>query len=213
MADQRKPMLSRKGFFGELFSSLKKGISNRIDQKLAQVLEAPLRPPGALDEVEFLATCTRCDACLDACPHHAIRKLSIDAGLAANTPFIEPRTQACLLCEDFPCITACDDHALLPVLCPEYVEMGRALIKDACMTYENKVCTLCYDACPFPEKAIEIGSDYHPRVLEACVGCGLCEYACPVEPVGVKVESLVNHRAAHIEDQHYFGVLKREKEQ
>jgi ferredoxin len=29
-----------------------------------------LRPPGAIAEPDFLATCTRCGDCAKACPHH-----------------------------------------------------------------------------------------------------------------------------------------------
>ena len=36
---------------------------------------APLRPPGALDEATFAATCERSGACVTACPVHAIQIL------------------------------------------------------------------------------------------------------------------------------------------
>ncbi len=203
---------SRKGFFGEFFSLLKKTVVNRVDIKLAKTLEAPLRPPGALEEIEFLTACTRCNACAEACPHHAIQTLPVQAGLAANTPYIEPKTQACLLCADYPCIAACEDGALLP-LNGRPPAMGKAVInKDACRTYDDKICTLCYDACPFPERAIEIGADFHPYILEGCVGCGQCEQRCPTMPVGVAAVSPTHHRAAKMEDEMYFGVFDKKDE-
>ncbi len=203
---------SRKGFFREFFSHFKKGVANHVDRKLGRVLAAPLRPPGALDEVEFLSACTRCNDCVEVCPYHALRRLPAQAGVAANTPYIEPRTQACMLCEDFPCIAACDHGALLPVR-PEDVRMGRAKVDvAACRTYDDQVCTHCYDACPYPERAIEIGADFHPKVLDGCVGCGLCEARCPVTPVGIRTLSPTRYRSDVIENDMYFGIWRREEE-
>lgn len=203
---------SRKGFFREFFFHFKKGLANHMDSKLAKMLVAPIRPPGALEEVEFLSACTRCNACVEACPYHAVQRLPIQAGLAANTPYIEPRTQACLLCRDFPCISACEHGALLPVTA-ENVRMGRAAVDvKACRTYDDQVCSHCYDACPYPEHAIEIGEDFHPKVLAGCVGCGLCEARCPVTPVGIRVSSPTRFRADQIENEMYFGLWNKDDE-
>ena len=38
------------------------------------------RPPGALPEIGFLAACTRCGACIDACPPHALVRVPRMAG-------------------------------------------------------------------------------------------------------------------------------------
>lgn len=202
--------INRKGFFGEFFSVLREGVSNHVDAKIAKKLKGPVRPPGAIDEVSFLSTCTRCNKCFEACPHGAIFRKPLDSGLSANTPYLEPATQACHLCEDFPCIAACDDKALLPVKGPSSVRMGRAVVnEEACHTYDDKVCTLCYDVCPFPDEALTIDDDYHPVVLDACTGCGACHSRCPLHPVGIQVMSLVNYRAHRIEEDHYFGIIKK----
>jgi ferredoxin len=67
-----------------------------------------LRPPGALPEEEFLEACTRCDACLEACPRESIRRAGAESGEAIEgTPTIVPELQPCWLCLDLPCIAAC----------------------------------------------------------------------------------------------------------
>ncbi len=190
----------RKQFFRESLDALKAGVSLHIDRSLAKRLDGPLRPPGALDEVEFLATCTRCEACVTACPYQAIQILPQSSGLAAKTPFIDPQIQPCFLCPDTPCISACEPRALVEVN-PLEIHMGRAFVDEKhCLTYKDRVCTLCYDACPYPERAIVIDSDFHPQVLDACVGCGQCQYHCPTAPVSIESLSPVRIRKRELID-------------
>ncbi|MCB1043472.1 MAG: 4Fe-4S dicluster domain-containing protein [Acidobacteria bacterium] len=181
----------RKAFFRESLRLLKKGLSTQVKRSVMKRLDGPLRPPGALEELEFLATCTRCEACIKACPHLAIQRLPQSAGMAANTPFIQPDHQPCFLCADTPCVTACEPKALV-LATGQAIHMGTAVIdEEKCLTYRDKVCTLCYDACPFPEQAITIHKSFHPEVLSGCVGCGLCQYHCPTTPSAVQVLSPV----------------------
>ena len=68
-----------------------------------------LRPPGALHEEAFLEACTRCDACLEACPRGSIRRAGAETGeVVEGTPTIVPELQPCWLCSDLPCIAACE---------------------------------------------------------------------------------------------------------
>lgn len=200
---------SRKGFFGEVFSFLKKGVSHQIDQKLSKIIEGPIRPPGALDEVAFISTCTRCHECSHACPYQAIQKMPLESGVAANTPFIDPATQACHLCPDTPCITACPSGALAPTAI-ENVRMGRAVIdEERCITYQDKVCTLCFDACPLPEIAITIDEAFHPQITNRCTGCGMCQKRCPEMPSAVNVLSPFQFSRKKAEDETYFGFFPK----
>src|SRR5262245_41346109 len=80
-----------------------------------------LRPPGAVEETLFLERCTRCADCLEACPYESISKSPVD-----GFPVILPDEAPCRLCDDFPCITACETEALLPVSERGNVRMGLA---------------------------------------------------------------------------------------
>jgi len=72
------------------------------------------RPPGAISEPAFLAACTRCGYCLEACPVDAIVSAPASAGLAAATPIIDPLVQPCVACEGMFCATVCPTGALVP---------------------------------------------------------------------------------------------------
>jgi ferredoxin-type protein NapG len=58
--------------------------------------------------------------------------------------------------------------------------------------YEAKVCDLCVRECPIGETALTLeplgGGRFEPTVRAGCVGCGVCEMVCPVEPACIVVD-------------------------
>ena len=93
-----------------------------------------LRPPGAVDENDFLALCIKCGQCEQVCPYHSIELADITQGLGVGTPFIEPLKRACYLCTALPCVLACPTNALdHKAEKPQDVKMGVAVFK-----YSNK---------------------------------------------------------------------------
>ena len=143
----------------------------------APVCVAP-RPPGALPEKEFLAACSRCDACIEACPHGSIGRMPPGTGVFAGTPAMNTQRVACHLCEDQPCVTACEDGALSPVPW-EAVFFGLAVVNTStCFVFKGPECGACRPACPL--KAIRLEACRPIVDDEICNGCGLCREACPV---------------------------------
>ncbi|QDU89794.1 quinol dehydrogenase periplasmic component [Pirellulimonas nuda] len=134
------------------------------------------RPPGAIEEGRFLAGCTRCGDCITACPYQAIRKAPQRLGSVAGTPVIEPDVAACLMCEDLPCIAACEPGVLTRAV---PVVMGTAKVTEhLCLAHHGTTCTTCSERCPV-EGAIAVAHG-KPTVNEAaCAGCGVCRYVCP----------------------------------
>ena len=72
-----------------------------------------LRPPGALDEKDFLGSCIKCGQCVQVCPVQAIKLADLIDGVGVGTPYIDPRNQACdFSCDAVQCILACPTGSL-----------------------------------------------------------------------------------------------------
>jgi MauM/NapG family ferredoxin protein len=173
----------RRAFFRDTLGRLAKEMARRAEERVVQ--RRWFRPPGALPEIEFLAACTRCGACVEICPAHAIRNAPAGAGLAAGTPVLEPSIQACIVCVDIPCARACPTGALVPP--PggwDEVQLGvLSLDVDRCITFHGASCGVCARACPIGERALAMDAGGRPVLKpEGCVGCGVCVTACVTAP-------------------------------
>ncbi|OQX72816.1 MAG: 4Fe-4S ferredoxin [Campylobacteraceae bacterium 4484_4] len=120
--------------------------------------ELLLRPPGAVEEEEYLKLCIKCGQCLQVCPYDSILLEDIEGGASVGMAYIDPMKRGCYLCEAFPCILACPtgalDHEKDEI---KYVHMGMAVIvkEEACLAlYHKKV----------PDSAIDRIYD-HTKIL------------------------------------------------
>lgn len=148
-----------------------------------------LRPPGALPEAEFRAACTRCDACLIACPRESIRRAGHELGDAhEGTPVILPAEQPCWLCKDMPCITACEPGALRPLAAPRDARLGAIRIRaQACYAAQGNLCDVCAERCPVRPKAIRVSMGAPPELdVALCTGCAVCAWLCPAGAIDVE---------------------------
>lgn len=114
MAEQKKKTITRRKLFKGstlvlLGGALTLGVGGL---PLLRSKEHLLRPPGAVEEDEFLASCIKCGQCLQVCPPQVIELAKIDQGFGIGTPFIVPQEGACILCKGLPCVLACPTGAL-----------------------------------------------------------------------------------------------------
>ena len=134
------------------------------------------RPPHAVPESEFVAGCTKCDACIQACPPHAIYRAPESEGQLAGFPIIDPESQPCLMCDDLPCVPACE-AGVLRFDAP--VAMALAKVDTvACLAFNGTVCTVCAEHCPV-ENALTMEAGKPVIHDDICTGCGVCQYVCP----------------------------------
>jgi len=156
-----------------------------------------LRPPGALEEKEFLARCVKCGECMKVCITNGLQPTFLEAGLEGIwSPLLVPRIGYC----EYRCTLCgqvCPTGAIkrLPLAEKTKVKIGLAMIdKGRCLPWAHaRPCIVCEEMCPTPRKAIwfeearvrdrqgKIVIVKQPRVdLELCIGCGICETKCPV---------------------------------
>ena len=183
-----------------------------------------VRPPGAVDEPEFLSRCIRCGECMKVCPNNALQPTLTEAGLeglwtpmvAARIGYCEP---SCVLCSE-----VCPTGAIWQLSATEKgwvagggtqaahpVRLGMAAYdRGRCLPWALATdCIVCEEWCPVSPKAIYIeeaevvdSSGTTRRVKQPhidpsrCVGCGACEYACPLqEHPAVTVTSIGESRS------------------
>jgi ferredoxin-type protein NapG len=151
----------------------------------------PLRPPGMLHEQMLMKHCAHCGKCVAACPAQAIAPLGADWGAAAGTPAIDARKQPCVLCSGLRCTHVCPSGALLPLFASADVSMGTARVDgERCVTWQGTLCTACSSVCPQAALTFDDGGRLQV-IAEKCVGCGLCERACPTQPQSIRVQPRV----------------------
>lgn len=170
--------------------------------------ERLIRPPGALDEKHFLDRCIRCGECMKVCPNNALHPTLVEAGLEGLwTPVIVPRVgycePSCVLCGQ-----VCPTGAIWEISStekgwaagseknPKAIHVGTAFYdRGRCLPWALATeCIVCEEWCPTSPKAIFLrpaevfdaqGNAKQVRQPyldpERCVGCGACEFACPVQ--------------------------------
>ncbi|RMF14497.1 MAG: ferredoxin-type protein NapG [Gammaproteobacteria bacterium] len=160
-----------------------------------------LRPPGALEEPDFLAACVRCGRCVEDCPWDTLGLAEFLSPLATGTPVFNARKVPCEMCEDIPCVKACPTGALDPELTDiNEARMGVAVLTDRenCLNLLGLRCDVCYRVCPLIDEAITLElhrnvrtgkhAIFEPTVhSDVCTGCGKCEHACVLEEAAIKV--------------------------
>lgn len=138
---------------------------------------ARIRPPGAVDEDEFLRRCIKCGQCMRVCPTNVIQPAGLAFGLEALwTPVLVYRlgTSGCQL-NCIACSHLCPTGALRPVSLAERrgtgdfagrggLKMGTAFMdRGRCLAWAmNTPCIVCQENCPVSPKAIITREHFEP---------------------------------------------------
>lgn len=202
--------MDRRAFFRSALDKGSKPVIKAADVIIKKQALHWIRPPFAINELDFILACTRCNDCVEACPHDVIFSLSARLGIKfAGTPALDLLNKGCHLCEDWPCVSACIPNALLlqakpgeekdcneehnnEISLPEIPvpKLARASIDTGlCLPYSGPECGACIGSCPV-DGALKLDM-VRPKINEAlCSGCGLCRESCITEPKSINIASL-----------------------
>jgi len=173
MNDKWEAVVSRRDLFRFTLHEARSFAGSAVKGKIHSAL---LRPPGALPEPAFLASCLRCGACIVSCPSKILLTSPPGSGVSFGTPAVNLDKGFCSLCHE--CASSCPSGAL-----GSDAEAGLGKVQIAekiCLATQGNLCGLCIFNCP--QKAIVLNRDNLPTVLtEKCRGCGKCRYLCPTK--------------------------------
>ena len=166
--------------------------------------EHPLSPPGSQSAGHLLNHCTACHLCVTKCPSHVLKPAFMDYGLAG---MMQPKMDFehgfcnfdCTVCAD-----VCPNGALLPLTKEEKhrLQVGRVVfVRDNCIVHtDGTSCGACSEHCPTQAVSMvpyKNGLTIPSVNPDICVGCGGCEYVCPVRPFrAIYIEGNPVHKQA-----------------
>ncbi len=139
----------------------------------------PIHPPWAVVTPAFTQKCSRCDACIDACPEKILHRGG------GGFPEVVFSRGECTFCKK--CLEVCRDRALVRIS-DQLPWTIKAEISDSCIVAKGVVCRSCLEQCePVAIRFhYEGGRMSKPHLShERCTGCGACVRPCPVGAVQI----------------------------
>jgi polyferredoxin len=152
--------------------------------RVADVIDANydhrvIRPPGAVEEKEFLERCIRCAECMKVCPNNALHPSFFEAGVEGIwTPILIPRIgycePSCVLCGQ-----VCPTGAIQKITEEQKLGIGQKPISIGTAFYDlgrclpwsmATPCIVCEEFCPTSPKAIWVEEADVPKRLPVYQG-------------------------------------------
>lgn len=186
-----------------------KAKAKKIDGGLADIAEKKpymrqntVVPPGAVSISNLRTLCTGCQLCVSKCPNGVLRPSTHITHLMQPESSFE---RGYCRPECTSCSEVCPAGAIKPISreVKSSIQVGHAVWnKDLCVAVStDDGCGLCSRKCPAGAvemvfTTIDGKSVIAPAVdEERCIGCGACEYYCPLRPVpAIHVEGHQVHK-------------------
>ncbi|WP_127959969.1 ferredoxin-type protein NapF [Serratia microhaemolytica] len=137
-----------------------------------------IRPPWSREPSLFVAACTRCQQCIDACETGVL--ISGSGGF----PEIDFQQAECTFCRR--CATACPAELFYPEQHPAWQQVAN--IADHCLALRGVECRSCQDSCEVPAIAFrpQLNGVAQPLLDQnSCNGCGACVAPCPAQAIAI----------------------------
>ncbi len=215
------PDLSRRGFVAgaaALAVAAAGGAAvRRVAASSSPAGSVPVMPPGAGSFARFVHNCTGCQLCVANCIGRTLTPAIGEYGPAGiGLPRLSFEMGRCEFnCNN--CTEVCPTGALAPLKPEEKRRWRVGLVEytpERCIVVtDGTSCGACAEHCP--TGALQMvpwrGALTIPEVIpEICIGCGGCEFICPVRPVRTVI---VHGVASQERAADPAAVLKKESQQ
>lgn len=179
-----------------------------------------IRPPGSLEEQDFLRRCIKCSECMRVCPTNVLQPALLESGFEGIwAPILLNKIGYC----EYNCTLCgqvCPTGAIRDISVEEKigkkpykepVKIGTAFFdRGRCLPWAMNInCIVCEEVCPTSPKAIwfrteeivtregELKKIKRPYLdPKLCTGCGICENKCPVlDKPAIRVSSIGETRS------------------
>jgi MauM/NapG family ferredoxin protein len=210
--DERRTDLKRRYLLGAGAAGVAGLAVFRVSPGRAHANPKLIRPPGSVEEDEFLRRCVKCGECMKVCITNGLQPTLFQAGFEGLwSPVLVPRLGYC----EYNCTLCgqvCPTDAIveLETEVKRNTKIGLAFLdKNRCLPHAFDVdCIVCEEHCPTDPKAIYFETKIVEDTAEGrelklpvvnphkCIGCGICEYVCPVgEQAAIRVTSVGEDRS------------------
>ena len=180
--------------------------AKKVDGGFAEVLpkraperETPITPPGSQSVKDFYRRCTGCQLCVAECPNNVLKPSTdlehlMQPCMSFEKGFCRPE---CTRCSEL-----CPAGAIRKISKEEKTQyhVGTARVNvDLCLEATGRSqCGKCAQSCPTGAIVMVEHEELFRRPAvaeEVCIGCGKCEYLCPVRPISAIT---VNGKEVHV---------------
>ncbi len=149
----------------------------------------PVSPPGSKGIDRFNSICTACGLCISACPTSVLQPAIKEYGLSGfMQPYMDYVHSGFCNYDCSRCGNICPTGAIVSLSIEEkqLTQLGKAVfVQNNCVVFRDETaCGACSEHCP--TKAVDMVKYKNGLVIPSvnqnlCIGCGACEYACPVQ--------------------------------
>jgi len=175
-----------------------------------------ISPPGAISAERLQKHCTSCHLCISKCPSKVLKPAFTEYGISGVMMPVMYFEKGFCNYDCTICTNVCPNNALTPLTVEQKhrLQVGKVVfVPELCVVNtKGTSCGACSEHCPTQAvKMIPYKNGLTIPFVDAsiCVGCGGCEFICPVRPSrAIYVEANKIHQQARA-----FEVEKKEEKE
>jgi len=176
----------------------------------------PISPPGAISAERLQKHCTSCHLCISKCPSKVLKPAFMEYGVGGVMMPVMYFEKGFCNYDCTICTNVCQNKALTPLTVEHKhrLQVGKVVfVPELCVVNtKGTSCGACSEHCPTQAvKMVPYKNGLTIPFVDAsiCVGCGGCEFICPVRPDrAIYVEGNKIHQQARA-----FEVEKKEEKE